>query len=473
MGSDRRVQAFLLLSVFLSAGCTPCAKAPAPVASSEPAPRKEPPGPIHHVLLITLDGLVPDSYVHPDAHGLKIPTLRWLVAHGASSEGALSVFPSVTYPSHTSMTTGVSPGTHGIVSNRSFDPLDDDLEGWRWYAEDIKRDPIWRIVERAGYQAALVHWPVSVGAQVTWRVPEYWRAKNDNDRKLLRALSTPGLLESVAQEHPDFWPRYAPPNVHDDALADIAIHLLVKAKPTLLQLHLVGVDGAQHHYGLWSPEALAAIEEDDRQLARIFHTLEQEGLAKDTSVIVASDHGFMNVGATEKPGVLLREAGLVTLDAANHVTDWKATMVVSGGQAYVYVKDPADAATRQKVREIFVAKTHDPASGIGRVYEAEEIRTLGGDPAAFLAIEATPAHQLGPGYSGDYVGPSGYHATHGYDPNRPEMKASLLMVGPNVPHGAIQGARLVDVAPTIASWLALPMPNVDGVPLKVAPGESL
>ena len=77
-------------------------------------------------------------------------------------------------------------------------PLDDDLEGWRWYAEDIKRDPIWRIAERAGYHVGLVHWPVSGGARVTWLVPEYWRAKNDNDRKLLRALATPGLLESVA-----------------------------------------------------------------------------------------------------------------------------------------------------------------------------------------------------------------------------------------------------------------------------------
>ena len=62
------------------------------------------------------------------------------MAHGASSDGALSVFPSVTYPSHTSMSTGVFPGTHGINGNRTFDPLEDDLDGWRWYAEDIKRD---------------------------------------------------------------------------------------------------------------------------------------------------------------------------------------------------------------------------------------------------------------------------------------------------------------------------------------------
>jgi predicted AlkP superfamily pyrophosphatase or phosphodiesterase len=305
---------------------------------------------------------------------------------------------------------------------------------------------------------------------VTWRVPEYWRAKDDNDRKLLRALSTPGLLESVAAEHPDFWPRYAPPDVKDDALTDIATHVLAAGKPNLLQLHLVQIDGAQHHFGVWSPEAVAAIENDDRQLARIFETLDKTGLSKDTSVIVASDHGFMNAAKMVRPGALLREAGLVTLNAAGHVTEWKASLLVNSGQAYVYVHDPADAATREAVRKIFTAKAATADSGIGRVYEASEIRALGGDPAAFLALEAAPGFQMGPGFGGEFAGaPSIYRATHGYDPNRPEMHASLLLYGPNVPHGTLAGARLVDVAPTIASWLGLAMTGVDGKPLQVTP----
>src|SRR5580704_4282736 len=287
----RILVAISLGAVLAFVACAPTE--PRPVAAVPGAPH-ESAGPVQHVILVTLDGLLPEAYEHPEAHGLRIPTLRWLVAHGASSDGALSVFPSVTYPSHTSMTTGVFPGTHGVTSNRAFDPLENDLEGWRWYAEDIKRDPIWRIADRAGYEVGLVHWPVSVGAKVTWLVPEYWRAKDDNDRKLLRALSTPGLLESVAAEHADFWPRYAPPDVKDDALTDIATHILATGKPNLLQLHLVQVDGAQHHFGIWSPEAVAAIEKDDAQLARIFALLNESGLAKDTNIIVASDHGFIN-----------------------------------------------------------------------------------------------------------------------------------------------------------------------------------
>jgi len=168
-----------------------------------------------------------------------------------------------------------------------------------------------------------------------------------------------------------------------------------------------------------------------------------------------------------RPGVLLRDAGLVTLNAAGHVTDWKATLVVNSGQSYVYVHDAADTATRDALRKVFSAKVAEPGSGIGRVYESDEIKAIGGDPEAFLALEAAPGYQMGPGYSGEYVAPSIYRATHGYDPRRPEMRASLLLYGPNVPHGTITGARLVDIAPTIAAWLGLPMPNVDGRPLQV------
>jgi predicted AlkP superfamily pyrophosphatase or phosphodiesterase len=442
--------------------CTPKAE----TARDVSAARKEPAGPIHHVVVVTLDGMLPDSYMHPDDHGLKIPTLRWMKDHGAFSDGALSVFPTVTYPSHTSMVTGVVPGKHGIVANLAFDPLEHDQNGWRWYAEDIKRDPIWRLTENAGYKTALVHWPVSVGARVSFLVPEYWRAKDDQDQKLLRALSTPGLLESVAREHSDFWPRYSP-EAHDDALTDIAVHLIEHEKPTLMMVHLVEVDGAQHHAGVWSPEAIAAIENDDRQLGRIFDAIRRSGIANDTSVIVASDHGFMNTGTRVLPGVLLREAGLVKTDEAGHVYEWKATVVTNSGQAYVYIHDGEDAKVRDAVREIFTAKTRDATSGIGRVYESNEIVALGGDPAAFLAIEAKPGFQFAPGCTGNYVAIGGYKGTHGYDPNRPEMRASMLLIGPNVPHGTIPNARLVDIAPTIAEWIGVEMKDVDGHAIRV------
>jgi predicted AlkP superfamily pyrophosphatase or phosphodiesterase len=421
------------------------------------------------VIVVSLDGLMPDTYLHPDAHGLRVPTLRWLMQNGAVSEGMESVFPTLTYPSHTSMVTGVNPGRHGIVSNGTFDPLENDLDSWRWYTEDIRVDPIWNIAERAGYDTALVHWPVTLGAHVKWLLPEFWRAKNVHDQKLMRVVATPLLLEGVAREQPDFWSRYVPPNVSDDALTDVALYVLKSGRPRLLFLHLVGVDGAQHRHGIDSPEARAAIESDDRQLSRLFAELGRLGLDRETAVMVVSDHGFRAAGKMVRPCALLREAGLVTLSPAGKVLTWKASVLSNSGQAYVYVQDPADYATRETVRAIFAGKQQQANSGIGRVYEADEVRARGGDPSAFLALEAGDDFQFGPGCTTDYVAQPQYVATHGFDPNRPEMRASLLMVGPGIAHGTVVSAHLIDLAPTIAAWLGLLMPNVDGTVLRVIP----
>src|SRR3954463_14645128 len=96
------LRAILLAALFL------CAAAYADAA--EPRP------PIRRVIIVSIDGLMPAAYVAPDAHNLKIPTLREIVRNGAWSDGARSVFPSITYPAHASIATGADPGVHGIVA---------------------------------------------------------------------------------------------------------------------------------------------------------------------------------------------------------------------------------------------------------------------------------------------------------------------------------------------------------------------
>jgi predicted AlkP superfamily pyrophosphatase or phosphodiesterase len=258
-----------------------------------------------------------------------------------------------------------------------------------------------------------------------------------------------------------------PPQVSDDALTDVALYVLKRGRPRLLFLHLVGVDGAQHRHGIDSAEARAAIETDDRQLARIFEELNQLGLAKETAVMVLSDHGFRPATQMVRPCTLLKDAGLVTTDSQGKITSWKASLLANAGQAYVYLHDPADYATREVVRAIFAEQRKLPKSGVGRVYEADEIRSRGGDPAALLALEASDDFQFGGGCTGAYSAPPAYVATHGFDPSRPEMRASMLIIGPTIAHGAIANAHIIDVAPTIAEWLGLSMPAVDGSPLRV------
>ena len=82
------------------------------------------------LLLISIDGMRPDYVLKADEHGLKIPHLRKLLKDGAHATGVRGVLPTVTYPSHTTILTGVWPVKHHIYSNVVFDPLDLNLAGW-------------------------------------------------------------------------------------------------------------------------------------------------------------------------------------------------------------------------------------------------------------------------------------------------------------------------------------------------------
>jgi predicted AlkP superfamily pyrophosphatase or phosphodiesterase len=422
---------------------------------------------VRRVIIVSVDGLMPATYVSPEAHGLKIPTLREIVRHGAWSEGARSVFPTVTYPAHASIATGTNPARHGIVSNLAWDPLYKNQTGWRWYAEDVRMPALWDGVQARDLTSALVWWPATVGARASVVVPEIWRAGNDEDKKLLRALSTPGVLETVAARFANFSAGFTPPAVKDEALTDIAVHLIDTRRPHLLMLHLPQVDHAQHTSGLFSAAAIAALENADRQIARVIEAAKNANTWNETALIVVSDHGFARISRSVKPGVLLAKKGLVALDSRGRVTSWKAIVAGSGGYLYVYLKEPNDVETQKALLELLLPLENNRESGIRRVYKREEIRAKGGDPTAFLALEGADGFELADGYRGSYLSPAAFAATHGYDPERPEMLASLLVYGPAIAPGKIARARLIDVAPTVAHWLDLKLDQAEGTALPI------
>ncbi|MGH7768628.1 MAG: alkaline phosphatase family protein [Candidatus Binatia bacterium] len=436
--------------------------------AAQTGPLTTPPPTVRHVIIASVDGLMPATYVSPDAHGLNIPTLREMVRQGAWSEGARSVFPTLTYPAHTSIATGVNPAAHGIVSNLAWDPLGKNQTGWRWYAGDIRAPALWDAALARDLTAAMVWWPATVGARATVLVPEIWRSGTEEDLKLVTALSTPGILANVATRFANFTTGFTPPAVKDESLSDIAVHLIDTRRPNLLMLHLPQVDHATHRSGPFSAGAIAAVENADRQIARLIQAAKNAGTWNETVLVVVSDHGFARISQSVKPGVLLPKKGLVTLDSRGRVTDWKATVAGSGGYLYVYVKEPQDTATRRALLEIFLPLTNNPASGVRRVYKQEEIRAKGGDPSAYLALEGADGFELADGYRGNYLSSATFAATHGYDPERPNMLAALLIYGPAITPGKIEGARLIDVAPTVAGWLGLKLDQAEGTALPVA-----
>jgi hypothetical protein len=96
------------------------------------------------VLMISIDGLKPEYVTQADAHGLKIATLRRFLTKGTYADGVVGVMPTVTYPSHTTLITGVWPVAHGIYDNGVFDPFRTFGGAWYWYGKDIRVSPYGR-----------------------------------------------------------------------------------------------------------------------------------------------------------------------------------------------------------------------------------------------------------------------------------------------------------------------------------------
>src|SRR5262245_25967081 len=113
------------------------------------------------VLLISVDGMMPESYLEPDKLGLQIPNIRALVSDGAHATGVTSVMLTVTFPAHTTMITGVPPARHGIPTNDIFDPDEKLGGGWYFYYRDIKAPTLFDLARRAALKTATVTWPVT------------------------------------------------------------------------------------------------------------------------------------------------------------------------------------------------------------------------------------------------------------------------------------------------------------------------
>jgi predicted AlkP superfamily pyrophosphatase or phosphodiesterase len=415
------------------------------------------------LVIISVDGMRPDYITEADAHGAKVPNLRRFLKEGTYAEGVVGTVPTVTYPAHTTLVTGVSPAKHGIFANTTFDPLQQNLQGWYWYTEDIRVPTLWDAAAQAGRGTASIQWPVTVGAHINWNIPEFWRASTPDDAKLLRAVSTPGLLEEAKADLGEYVGGIDTSGKADESRGRFTQWILEKKHPGLLTLHLTSLDHIEHETGPFSPESVAILESIDATIGKIRETAER--LAPGRAYIaVVSDHGFVRTEAQLNLFPAFREANLITANEKGKITDWKAMPWVTGGSAAIVLKDPNDAATASQVRELLAKLASDPANGIDRILDTEDLRKRGGYPLALSFVSLKAGWRTGATLDGPVLSKTPkVGGTHGALPDVPDLHAAFFLVGPGVPAGKSLGIiDMRDVAPTLAHEVGLKLPSADG-----------
>lgn len=360
--------------------------------------------------------------------GLRIPTLRRLMREGRVAQGVVGVFPTITWPSHTSLITGKRPDQHGILGNRR--PKSDGGD-YYWNVDLLKARTLWQAVHEQGWTSAAITWPVTVGASIDFNLPEYFLRRQGGDMDLLGVSEkgTPGLAAEIAKAFPSFPQQWV-----DDRTRTLAVRYLLQAKhPDLLLVHLVGLDSEEHDQGPFTPNANAVLEYTDELIGTML-----AAVPPDTVVALVSDHGFERVDKTANVAVLL---------AQNNISGKVQSM---GG--VVATSDPAVADFLRRVAA-------DTSNGIGRQIPRDEVIRYAPQLGSMVAVfEPAPHVMFGPGTKGDYFTPPYEKGNHGFWPTRDDYRSVFVLWGPGVKAGVEPEMQMLSIASRLAGVMGLRFP---------------
>ena len=308
------------------------------------------PAPAEHVVLISVDGFRPDFYL--DA-GWPAPVIQHMARNGARAERVRSVFPSVTYPSHTTIVTGVAPARHGVLFNKPFEP-EGQSGRWYWDADAVRVPTLWTMLHGEGRRTAAVSWPVTVGAPIDWMIPEVWSLDGGADRlaPMREGTKPDGLWAEIEREATGALnaSTYSADYVTRDLeTGAAAAYLLETKKPALLALHLIGTDHFQHAVGRDGFMVRRALATADSAIGAILDAATRAEILDRTAFIVTGDHGFVDLHTEIAPNVWLSELGLLPEDGS--LTKWRARFHTAGGSAFLRLRDDDDTRALRMIRK--------------------------------------------------------------------------------------------------------------------------
>jgi len=419
----------------------------------------------HCVVLISVDGLANFYLDDPQA---DLPTIRHLAKTGARAEGMIGSFPTVTWPNHTTLVTGVAPAKHGVIGNNYLDratgkpvpfipdPLFDK-------DEIVKVPTVYDAASHAGLVTAGIIWPATRNAKTLhYTVPDM--AGDDAWPR----YGTPTWMEELrtagipVEKHGTWVKDSAAGGVLRDWLyTKLAAHVLQHHAPNLLLVHLIELDHVQHRFGPRSDEAYWAVKQADDRVRDLVEATKLSPHADKTTIIVASDHGFFPIEKDIRLNVLGRQIAAGTEDRP------AIRCVSQGGGCMVYVLDDARKAE-------LVAKLKDvipTVDGVASVFTPDQFGQLGqelptsGKNAPDLWVAAKSGYAFSDTATGDdVVAPRASRAgTHGYLPDQTDMLATCVLHGAQIKSGVLLGKiSNQDVAPTIARLLSIELPTADG-----------
>ncbi|OAL55864.1 Phosphodiest-domain-containing protein [Pyrenochaeta sp. DS3sAY3a] len=358
-------------------------------------------------ILISLDGFRADFLYRN-----LTPTLNQFIQEGISPKYMHPSFPSVTFPNHYTMATGMYPEAHGVVGNTFWDP---HLEKEFYYTDPERSlqpywwggEPLWVTAEKQKVRSAVHMWPGSE-AHILDQQIAYIDKYNGSELLPLKVNRIMGLLDNPG-----------PKDI--GATAETP-------RPQLIAAYVPNVDGDGHKYGPNSTEIRQTIADADAMLGSILKGLHERNLTSIVNVIVVSDHGMATTDVTR----LIQLEDLIDPAELSHIDGWPLYGLRPKNPSdlqRLYGQLKEKAASNPNI-EVYLRDENMPERY--HFSKNERIAPLWIVPKVGWAIVTKDEFDVEEGKKkGDVYHPRGLH---GYDHEHPLMRAIFVARGPAFPH---------------------------------------
>lgn len=401
------------------------------------------------------------------------PNMKELLKDASYSTQVSSVYPSITYPAHTSIVTGHYPGTHGIVNNLKLQPLMDNPD-WFWKIKDVRKPTFYEEAEKNGIRTAALLWPVTGGAHISYNLPEILpnRPWQNQISVSMRNGTVPYELDLNSRF------GYLRDGVKQPQLDNFVqlsmLYTIRRYHPQLMLVHLTDVDTNRHLYGVDSPEAKEALKRHDKRIGELIEVLKEEGIYEKTALFILGDHSQMDVQHVLYPNYWLKEKGLLEVRDGK-IRSFQAYAHNCDGSCYIYARKGLKKEVRQQIVQAVRELKEMFPEAVERIYTRREAEQMGADGACACMMEAgkgwyflNEMDVLTAEADQNSGRPHMMKGTHGFRPDRPNYQTIFIAAGCGIRKNINIGRMsLVDEGPTIAARLGISLGETAGRTLDI------
>lgn len=413
------------------------------------------------MVVISLDAVSSEDF----AYLRTLPNFMRLKDSAAVCANVHSIYPSITYPAHTSIITGKYPCKHGIVNNTLIQPNRKSPD-WFWKRKYIQGTTLYDEMIKENKVVAALLWPVTAGSQIQYNLPEIFANRPWSNQIITSLANGSAMYSAILSKKFGRLRKGKQQPYLDNFVHECAKYTLKICKPDLTLVHFTDVDTHKHIYGINAPQVYEALHRHDKRIGEILDVLEENNLMNETTLIILGDHSQMDVKKVVYLNKLFLDTGFLKIKK-DKLVSWQALCKNCDGSAYIYVRN---REMRPKVYELLKRLQASGKYGIGHIFTHKSAVAQGADPMCAFMVEASTGYYFLDDWKTsvedvENLKPSAQKmmATHGYHPDRDNYQTFFMASGPGIRAGAaVTEMTLVDEGPTLARLVGVDLPDADG-----------